>query len=99
MACPELLVAPLDALRLPEVADQVTVLPDSGEPPDVSVAVRVVEPPDCRVKVAEEMERVVEACPGCGGFPTLMFLDALPVAPPLSVTVTVTVYVPGLEYL
>jgi hypothetical protein len=59
-AWPEELVVPLEALRLPEVTLQVTVLLDNREPLEASVAVRFVDPLPLRVKLEGETERVVE---------------------------------------
>ena len=58
-ACPEELVVLLGDERLPELVDQVIVFPVNGEPPEVSVAVRVVEPPELRVKLDGEIESAV----------------------------------------
>ena len=58
--CPEALVVALEELRVPEVADHVIVLPATGEPLEVSVAVRVTDPPGLKVKLEGEIERVVE---------------------------------------
>jgi hypothetical protein len=58
--CPEESVVPLDAESVPEDADSVMVLLETGEPLEVSVNVRVVELPEESVKLEGEIESEVD---------------------------------------
>jgi hypothetical protein len=59
-ACPEELVVSLEVLIVPALADQLTVLPDSAEPPEVRVATNAVVSPELRVKLDGEIQSVVK---------------------------------------
>jgi hypothetical protein len=69
-AWPEELVVPLDALRVPVLADHVMDLLVKAAPPEVRVAVRVVKPPESSVKLLGEIDRAVE-----GGVPVTVRLS------------------------
>lgn len=73
--CPELLVVPLEALRVPEETDQVTVLFESALPLEVRVAVRVLDAPEEIVKLLGETDRAVAAGPTAGVLPKTVRLS------------------------
>ncbi len=59
--CPKESVDPLRGTTAPNATSQLRVFPISGAPSDVSMAVRVVELPDSKVKVDGVTVRVVVA--------------------------------------
>ncbi len=58
---PEESVVPLAADRLPALAPHITVLSATGLPSEVSVAVRVLDPPGCRVKLEGDIDIVEDS--------------------------------------